>query len=149
MPSTAAHLQLGAAGEETAVRFLQQKGWRIAARNWRPQGASRGLELDIVAWDGDCLVFVEVKSRRAGAGRSATGRDGIPAYAAFTGKKRGRFVRAARQYLAAHDLWRKPCRFDLISVEFLDNGHKNLEYQDHVIELGNLVDRGHASWQPW
>ncbi|MGI8554594.1 MAG: YraN family protein [Dehalococcoidia bacterium] len=52
---------LGAAGERLAALYLEQRGYQIIARNVR----LRGGELDIVARDGDCLVFVEVRLRHA------------------------------------------------------------------------------------
>lgn len=51
---------LGAYGELAAASFLRAEGCSILRRNWRPV---RGGELDIVCRDGDCLVFVEVKTR--------------------------------------------------------------------------------------
>lgn len=55
--------QSGAAGEEAACRYLQSKGLRIVARNYRrPCG-----EIDIIAQEGSTLVFAEVKKRAAGA----------------------------------------------------------------------------------
>jgi putative endonuclease len=56
----AKHLETGKIGEAAAADFLEQKGWRIAERNWR---AGRG-EVDIIAWAHEqLLVFVEVKTR--------------------------------------------------------------------------------------
>ena len=49
----------GFRGEEEASRYLQKHGYKIIERNWH----KRYAELDIIALDGDCLVFVEVKSR--------------------------------------------------------------------------------------
>lgn len=52
---------VGRRGEDAAHRFLQRKGYRVVARNWRSEfGWS---ELDLIAWDGNRLVVVEVKSR--------------------------------------------------------------------------------------
>ena len=52
---------IGRAGEDLAHRWLRSHSFIVVARNWRPpQG---GGEIDIVAWDGDVLVFVEVKTR--------------------------------------------------------------------------------------
>ena len=51
----------GRRGEDLAHRYLRVRGFIVAARNWRPpQG---GGEIDIIAWEGDWLVFVEVKTR--------------------------------------------------------------------------------------
>ncbi len=52
---------VGLLGENTAVRFLRLQGWRIVERNWR----MGRYELDIVARDGEELVFVEVKTRKS------------------------------------------------------------------------------------
>ena len=92
-------------GEALAAWFLRFKGYRIEARNWRcPQG-----ELDVVCWDGDTLVFVEVKtrtSRAAGDPEDAVDR-----------KKRQRLVRLAHIYLAGLTGETPPCRFDVIAIE--------------------------------
>lgn len=64
---TKTRLRLGAEGERIAARELERRGFRIIARNARP-AAVRG-ELDIVALDGDVLVFVEVKTGSAGTRR--------------------------------------------------------------------------------
>ena len=143
------HLFLGATGEEAAVRYLKGLGWRILDRNWRPKGARQGLELDIVAGNGEELVFVEVKTRSFEQGGPAGGGSGIPAHAAFTAQKQQRFVRAARQYLAAEKLWSRPCRFDLICIQQAPDGRMELEHHDNVIEIGHIVDSGNAAWQPW
>ena len=60
----AAHNDLGKWGEERAADYLQRKGYRIVARNWK----SGHRDIDIIAMDGDeydgTVVFVEVKTRR-------------------------------------------------------------------------------------
>jgi putative endonuclease len=62
---TLARQSLGRLGEELVARRLRREGWAIVARNVRT-GDVRG-ELDLVGVDGDALVFVEVKARRAGS----------------------------------------------------------------------------------
>src|SRR5271167_661654 len=60
-----AQLPLGRRGERAAEKYLRRSGYRIVARNFRAARA----EIDLVAMDGDVLVFVEVKTRRSrGAG---------------------------------------------------------------------------------
>ena len=155
---TARHLHLGILGEEEAARHLASLGYRIAARNWRPQESRTRLELDLVAWQHDCLVFVEVKTRT----RAEHGALDVPAHAAFTPHKQGCLIRAARMYLAAHDLWRSPCRFDLVCVTVVpvsqarrrpspdqEAGNMILEHYTHVIELGQTLGGSHPAWQPW
>ena len=56
----AAHNDLGKWGEEKTVEYLQKKGLRIIQRDWR----SGHKDIDIIATDGECLIFVEVKSRQ-------------------------------------------------------------------------------------
>lgn len=100
----AAHLRIGHRGERLAVASLRARYCRILARNYRcPAG-----EIDIVALDGNCLVFVEVKTRReSSAGRPAEGlKDG----------QRQRIIAAARHYLRNIDRPRIPVRFDLIEL---------------------------------
>jgi len=142
MHAKARHLLLGTSGEEAAVRYLTGLGWRILARNWRPKGTRQGLELDIVAGNGEELVFVEVKTRSSGPGD-------IPAHTAFTAQKQARLVRAARHYLAVEKLWSRPCRFDLICIQQELDGRMELEHHDNVIEIGHTMDSGNAAWQPW
>jgi putative endonuclease len=96
--------ELGAEAERLACRILRQAGYRIVARNWR----TRLGEIDIVARDGDVVVFVEVKARASagfGGALSAVG----PA-------KRRRIVAAARAFLAQSrcDL---AARFDVVAIE--------------------------------
>lgn len=57
----AMHLRTGAEGEQAACQWLDQRGYRIEARNWR----HGRLEVDIVARHGRTLVIVEVKTRRS------------------------------------------------------------------------------------
>ena len=64
----APHLRLGARGERVAARALRRAGYRVVARNYRP-GRPPAPELDVVAWEGDTLAVVEVKTRRGGLGR--------------------------------------------------------------------------------
>ncbi len=126
---------LGRAGEEAAVELLERAGMRILVRNWR----CGHLELDMVCRDGRTLVFVEVRSRSRGGLVS-------PAESLTPAKQRN-FLRAAHAYLAAHDAWDAPCRFDLVCV--VDTGTTlELEHHRHV-ELSESVGGGNTSWQPW
>jgi len=103
------------------------------------------LELDIVAEDRDTLVFVEVKTRRAGGMQ--------PPFEALTAVKKSRLLRAAQAWLFSHQAWDRACRFDLICITE-QNKCYHTELISHVIELGeqntrNAVDRGNTTWQPW
>ena len=103
--SNAAHLTLGRRGEDTAVRFLKTRGWRILRRNFRPP---HGGELDIVCRDDEVLVFVEVKTR-------ASEEHGRPAEAVDT-RKRLRIIRGAMAWLRMLDMPEIAFRFDIIEV---------------------------------
>lgn len=144
-----AHLALGRAGEEAAALFLRKKGIRLLARNWRPEGAARGLELDIVGEERGALVFVEVKTRKALLPEHNTAERDFGPEANFTPAKRKKFVQAARLFLTQAGWWNKACRFDLVSVTIFSQGPPKLEHHAHVIELGTGVGGGDAPWQPW
>ena len=94
----------GAQGEDLACAYLVRHGLRIIARNVR----FRSGEIDIVARDGDALVFVEVRLR------SRMG----DAAASIDRAKRGKIRRAAHCYLCARfgDRW-PACRYDAVTVE--------------------------------
>ena len=122
-----------------AAVVKKARGMRILARNWR----SGPLELDLVCREGDTLVFVEVKTRGPGSLGSALDAVGP--------RKRQTLIRAARAWLAAHDQWHLPCRFDLVCIEPGPTG-PHMEHIRHAFDLsgsGPSVDSGHASWQPW
>ena len=93
----------GAAIEQIAARWLQQRGLKLVTSNHHVKGG----ELDLVMYDRDTLVFVEVKHR-------ATTRHGHP-LEMVNAQKRRRLIRAATLYLARHDL-ACPCRFDILAI---------------------------------
>jgi putative endonuclease len=127
---------LGYAGEDAAAALLSSKGLRIISRNWR----RHRLEIDIVAEEGDTLVFVEVKAR------SSTER-GEPLQA-VNAAKRSALGRAATAYLAEHNLWHRPCRFDLVSIVMQDD-KPVAEHISHAFDLSQFMGRRNAPWQPW
>lgn len=103
---------LGEAGEGIAAAYLEAKGYRILAQNDRPD---RG-ELDIVAMDGETVVFVEVRTRRTVA-------FGTP-LESVDRRKQLRLIRLARAYLAKHGLGERSCRFDVIGVSWSRPGER-------------------------
>lgn len=104
--------KLGRWGEKQAVRFLKRRGYRIIGRN-----VTSGVgEIDVVARDGDELVFVEVKTR--------TDADfGGPLLAVNRGKRR-KLIQLARTYLARHRIPECPCRFDVVGVTRVEGKRK-------------------------
>jgi putative endonuclease len=97
--------ELGAFGERVAAAHLEAKGYRIRARNFR----CREGEIDIVAEDGDCLVFVEVRTRRGDA-------FGTPAESVTAAKER-RLLTVARAYLQEHNDVPPNQRIDVVAIE--------------------------------
>jgi len=101
--------RVGVQGEAVARRFLEKIGFRIVEENFTcPLG-----EIDLIAEDGDVLVFVEVKARRSV-------RFGGPAEAVHARKQR-QILRVAEAYLRERRL-RVPCRVDVVAVEFPPHG---------------------------
>ncbi|MDE2765049.1 MAG: ribonuclease HII [Chloroflexota bacterium] len=96
--------RLGAQGEEIAAAYLAVAGLRVAARNFR----TRRGEVDIVAEDGETLVFVEVRTRR-------TASFGSPEES-VTARKRQRVAVVAQEYLRQHGLESRPWRVDVVAV---------------------------------
>src|SRR5438128_1609629 len=106
----------GRRGEQLAAEHLERLGYEILARNHR----TRWGELDLVAYDGEAIVFVEVKTRRLGSGAPWDNlHDG----------KRAQVRRMAAAWLAdaTERPWGAELRFDAIGV-VLDAG-------DHLVQL--------------
>jgi putative endonuclease len=100
----------GKKGEELAAAYLAQTGYRIVERNYRCVFG----EIDIVAWEGETLVFVEVKSRRTEA-------FGAPQVAVGFAKQ-DKISRIALNYLSEKHLRHHPARFDVVAVKLLPAG---------------------------
>jgi len=108
--------RLGNRGEEAAARYLSGRGLRILERGYR----ARCGEIDLIAREGEELVFVEVKTRHSL-------RFGDP-LEAVTETKRRRIIRAASLYLQSTGSWDSPCRFDLVAVRFGPGGAEEVEH---------------------
>lgn len=109
-------LALGRRGEDIACDHLIGKGYEIIRRNYR---LLRG-EIDIIARDGDTLVFVEVKAR---ADESL----GRPEEAVTPAKQR-QIRRIALGYVSDNPPGEVDCRFDVIAILFDDAGGRRLEH---------------------
>ena len=97
---------VGRYGEERAHRYLRSRGYTVVARNWRPpQG---GGELDLIAWERETLVFVEVKARVSGQW-SAPERD-------IDAEKLNSLRRAARDYVRRAGAEEAEMRFDVVAI---------------------------------
>ena len=102
------HLRYGELGEREARKYLRKKGLKFLTANFR---SDRG-EIDLICRDGDCLVFVEVKTRSS--------EEWVRPAAAVDKERRQRLTRAALDYLR---LCRNPkvkVRFDIVEVLLAD-----------------------------
>jgi putative endonuclease len=99
---------LGNRGEEAAAQYLRREhGFRILVRSYRTAWG----EIDLIARDGDTLVFIEVKARR----------QGTPAEM-VTPEKQRRLTLAALHFLKRHKLLEQRCRFDVVAIVWPENG---------------------------
>jgi putative endonuclease len=114
---------LGSKGEDIASKFLKRNGYRIIARNYTtPLG-----EIDIVAKDGDTIVFIEVKTRTSNA-------FGFP-FESVTRRKKQKLKNLALLYLKKHR-HEAAARFDVISISS-DNGiTMDIEHIKDAFDVG-------------
>ena len=107
---------LGQAAETAAAGWLRRAGLAVLERNVRfPEG-----EIDLVCRDGDAIVFVEVKCRRASWGEGPG--------EAVSWTKRRRLVRLAQHYLKARRLDHARCRFDVVAVTLERDGTSTVRH---------------------
>ncbi|MGN1040495.1 MAG: YraN family protein [Candidatus Fimimonas sp.] len=96
--------QVGQTGEQMAAKYLQKQGYEILQRNYvAPHG-----EIDIIAKDGNYVVFVEVKRRK-------TQEFGLPREA-VTLRKQQTIAQCAKLWLAKNKLYGTPVRFDVVDI---------------------------------
>lgn len=113
---------LGKLGENLACAALQQRGYAIIATRYRTKAG----EIDIVARDGETLVFVEVKAR--------AGDDFGGAAAAVTAWKQRKVALMAMDYLARHRIDDQPCRFDVVTVDVADGQPPRIEVYTNAFD---------------
>src|SRR5258708_18883381 len=98
-------LPLGGRGERAAEKYLRRNGYRIVARNFRAAGA----EIDLVAMDGETLVFVEVKTRRT--------RDAGAPEEAVDERKQKQIRRAAERFATRYRADDGTMRFVIVAID--------------------------------
>ncbi len=116
------HLITGERGEDAAYFHLRGLGYTIVARRWRSERTPG--DLDLAAWDGDTLVFFEIKTR--------TARDLAPAETQVDHHKQKILRRMAAAYLRQlpeRHRDRVPIRFDVLSVYILPSGTEFEHFQ--------------------
>ena len=112
----AAHLELGERGERAALDYLvNYQGYRIVATNFRAplgrglRGQQLNAEIDVVAYDQETLVFVEVKTR--------TSSDLVAPERAVDLRKQRQIARAAKRYRQLMKVVEEPYRYDVVTVK--------------------------------
>ena len=118
--------RLGTWGEEVAGRFLQKKGYELVANNYR---CAYG-EVDIVAKDGDELVFVEVRTRRGS--NFGTPEESI------TRHKLQRLLATCQEFVQQHDLESAEWRADLVTIHVVRDSasmsNPRINHLQHILE---------------
>ncbi|MBV9211508.1 MAG: YraN family protein, partial [Acidobacteria bacterium] len=113
-PKLASHLLLGRRGEELAAAYLERQGYRLAAANFTApvgrnlRGALVHAELDIVAYEGSTLCFIEVKTRASDWFASPEANVDL--------RKQRQVSRAARAYRRLFGITNSAYRFDVVTV---------------------------------
>ena len=115
----------GALGESYAAAYLEQLGYRLVAANFTlPVGRNRrgaiiNAEIDLIAYDGDTLCFIEVKSR--------TSDRFAPPQVNVDLRKRRQITRAARVYRQMLGIKDQPYRYDVVTVILADDSTPQIE----------------------
>jgi putative endonuclease len=110
----------GDRGERLAVRHLKKSGLKIVARNYR----NRFGEIDIIALDGQTIVFVEVKTRKSNAAGSPL--------EAVDESKQSKVIRVAEAYLKQRRLFEHSIRFDVIGIVWNEDEKESKPELTHV-----------------
>lgn len=119
---TKERLDLGKKGEDIALEIVKRLGYKCLARNYR---CTLG-EIDLIAREGECLVFIEIKTRK----------DKSTAFAkeAVDSKKRRQISRVALSYMKENDCSEMSARFDVIAIN-LNQGDMDVEIINNAFEL--------------
>jgi putative endonuclease len=125
------HLDLGQRGEELAAAYLLQAGYKIVAANFsvpvgrNKVGALINVEIDLVAYEGKTLCFVEVKSRAS---------DWFaPPEANVDRRKQRQIARAARAYRRMFDVEGEPYRYDVVTIVMSEGTGESLELEIELL----------------
>jgi putative endonuclease len=122
---TSPGIELGKLGEQYAAAYLEQLGYLLVAANFtlpvgrNLRGATVNAEIDLVAYDGDTLCFIEVKTRAS---------DWFaPPQANVDLRKRRQLARAAREYRRLFELEDQPFRFDVVTIVLAEPGSPQID----------------------
>jgi putative endonuclease len=133
-----AHLDTGIEGEDAAFFYLRRKGYMVVARRWSTS-SQRG-DLDLIAWQGPMLCFIEVKTR--------TAHDMAPAEATVDWHKRTVLRKLARRYVRQLPMKTSPpVRFDILSVYLVPGKEK--EFVHFEAAFGWSEQSRWDGWDDW
>ncbi len=119
--------ETGAKGEEFAADTLKKRGLKILCRNYY----TRYGEIDIIAEDKDCIAFVEVRCRKAGAI--------VDPAQSVTPSKQQKIIKSAVQYLLEHPSALQP-RFDVFEIETERSGPFRVRSFRYIIQAYEVND---------
>ena len=119
-----ANVELGKRGEDAAARFLYRRGYDIVERNWKCAAG----EADIIARDGEAVVFVEVKTR-------TSVEKGMPSDAVDK-RKREKYEKIAALFLRDYDAVDVPVRFDVVSLLVVDDDRALVRHHINAFAAG-------------
>ncbi len=115
--------EVGRLGERLAAKFLRRRGYHIIETNFR----CRGGEIDIIARQRDCLVFIEVRTRSSSSFGSPE--------ESITQAKRSRLIFTALTYISSHNKLPEQWRIDVVAVEVDAQGQaKRIELIENAVE---------------
>jgi putative endonuclease len=117
------HLRRGELGERAAKKFLQKAGLKFLAANFRSE---RG-EIDLIFRDGDCLAFIEVKTRSS--------EDWARPAAAVNAERRRRLSQCALDYLKLLKNPQVKIRFDIVEVLLADGDVREIRHLPNTFAM--------------
>ena len=112
--------KLGRKGERLARNYLAKRGFRCLKRNY----TTKGGEIDLIMRQAKTMVFVEVKTRRS--------EDFAAGEEAVNFRKQKHMIAAARYFLQVHDLFGRPCRFDVVVVVIPEKGRESIRHYENA-----------------
>ena len=116
--------EVGKLGEESARKFLKKRDYRILETNFR----CREGEIDIIAQQGDYLVFIEVRTK--------SNLDFGTPEESVTSRKKQKLIASALTYTSTHQNLPSSWRIDIVAIEVSDNGNiKRIEIIENAIEM--------------
>ena len=104
-------VRIGKQGEDLAAQYLQKQGLELLQRNFRTKGG----EIDLIARDGNVLVFIEVKTSRSSHFH--------PPETWVDERKQSQIIRVAEAYLQKYVDTEQDCRFDIIAVSMAPHSY--------------------------